>query len=100
MLIPTTVDYARPFPASDFDAWRAEYDRNVQPQTSHFGSPLGGSALVDDPIDYDEPFGSPLGMDDVTLAELADLDPAEREFLLAEMGFDPSVWQAEEEVLV
>ena len=33
------------------------------------------------------------------MAEIVDMDPAERDFVLAEMGFNPSAWRPESEVL-
>ncbi|MBN2579370.1 MAG: hypothetical protein JXB10_10295 [Pirellulales bacterium] len=59
MPIPVAVDYRRPFPASDHDAWRAEYSANVQEE--EFFDRIGPAALSD-PGSEKKPF-VPFGFD-------------------------------------
>ena len=99
VLIPVEVDYSKSFAASDFGVWRAEYERNIQHTAMRVGLGLGEFGLGDEAYEYDVPFGADLCVDDVTLAELADMDPAERDFLLAEMGMDISAWPHGKEVM-
>ncbi|MEE8170549.1 MAG: hypothetical protein V3T70_08380, partial [Phycisphaerae bacterium] len=49
MLIPVEVDYRQAFPASDHDAWTAEYDRHVRPE-SLVRSRLGDGLATDVPV--------------------------------------------------
>ena len=100
VMIPVQVDYRPPFAGSDAETWEAEYKANIRPRTPRLASRLDSLALADEPEQYDEPFGADLCVDDVTRAEIVDMDPAEREFILAEMGLDPSAWQSGSEVPV
>jgi proteasome lid subunit RPN8/RPN11 len=53
--IPVEVDYSRPFPGSDHEAWRAEFELNIHPEVSHTGLGLYGpeDGLTGDPFDLD-----------------------------------------------
>ena len=35
--LPVVVDYSRPFPGSDLEAWRTEFDAHIQPELSALG---------------------------------------------------------------
>ena len=90
VLVPVKVDYDRQFAASDPGAWELEYRTNIdarQMEFSCFGRGVG--SFGDDP---GEPFGSDLCLDEVTVAELADMGADEREFALGELGCDPNSW--------
>ena len=95
VLIPVEVDYGCLFAASDPEAWELEYRTNIQVremELSYFG--LGRRRFADDVVvdAADEMFGSDLCMDEVTVAELADMDQDEREFVLGELGCNPDEW--------
>jgi len=92
VLIPVEVDYAYSFAASDPEAWELEYRTNIdarQMDLSYFGR---GAGRLGGQVDADEMFGSDMCVDEVTVAELAGMDPAEREFVLGELGCDPDSW--------
>jgi hypothetical protein len=84
LLIPVEVDYSQPFSGSDFKAWKKEYQANVQAML--FGSvyePLGHEVAEVET----EPFGSRLDPTEITLDDLAQMDPMERDLVLAELGY-------------
>ncbi len=92
VLIPVEVDYACSFAGSDPEAWDLEYRTNIdarQMELSYFGR---GSGRFYDDVDVSETFGSDMCFDEVTVAELADMDQDEREFVLGELGCDPNEW--------
>ena len=45
ILIPVTLDYAAPFPATNRETWEAEYQANIK--CGKEGSIFGGNGLVD-----------------------------------------------------
>jgi len=96
VLIPVKVDYDCSFAASDPDAWELEYRTNIearQMEFSYFGRGVGRFAGdLGDAGEVDETFGSDLCLDEVTVAELADMDADEREFILGELGCNPESW--------
>jgi len=93
VLIPVEIDYDCSFAASDHDAWELEYRTNIevrQMDLSYFGR--GAGRFYGDAVDVSEAFGSDMCFDEVTVAELADMDQDEREFVLGELGCDPNEW--------
>jgi proteasome lid subunit RPN8/RPN11 len=108
VVIPIYVDYSRPFPGSDLDAWEAEYTANIVtdwpyqtgdgPVDLWDNTPYGGrravlpvgvhpdSGAARTIADSSDTFGSASGLDQVTVAELAEMDESEREYVLAELG--------------
>ena len=95
VLIPVEIDYGCSFAASDHEAWELEYRTNIEvrhTELSFFGR--GRSRFADDVVvdAASEMFGSDMCVDEVTVAELADMDPAEREFVLGELGCNPDEW--------
>jgi hypothetical protein len=108
VVIPVLVDYSRSFAGSDLGAWEAEYKANIVtdwpfqigngPVDLWDSTPHGGrrailpagvhpdSGAASTVADSGEAFGSALGLDQVTVAELADMDDSEREYVLAELG--------------
>ena len=90
--IPVEIDYSRPFAPSDFDAWEAEYKANVKARRERFwpSMELGWDdrygVATDDGNGADDILGAELCVDDYLLAELAGMDPDEREHVLAEFG--------------
>ena len=92
VLVPVKVDYDCMFAASDPEAWELEHRTNIearQMELSYFGRGVG---RFGDDVDVGETFGSDLCFDEVTVAELADMDQDEREFVLGELGCDPNEW--------
>ena len=92
LTIPVEIDYSRPFAPSDFDAWEAEYKANVKALRERFwpDMELGYRDRYGIPGDgdsgADQTLGADLCMDDGILAGLAEMDPDEREHVLAEFG--------------
>ena len=92
VLIPVEVDYGCEFAASDPEAWELEYQMNIEAlrtELSFFGQ---GRSRFGGTVDVDEMFGSDMCVDDVTVAELADMDPAERAYVLGELGRGEDAW--------
>jgi len=92
VLIPVEIDYGCEFAASDPEAWELEYQTNIdarQTDLSFFGQ---GRSRFGGTVDADEMFGSDMCVDDVTVAELADMDPAERAYVLGELGRGEGAW--------
>jgi proteasome lid subunit RPN8/RPN11 len=91
MLIPVRVDYSRAFAGSDFGAWEAEYQANIQEEAGLVG-PSAGLAWDDWAVDglagggNDDLPGAGAGLADSILAELVDMEPAERQQILDELG--------------
>jgi len=88
MQLPLEVDFSRAFAGSDLEAWKAEYEANVQPE------PFG--RLMNDVLGGDDRLC--LGLE--TAEDLAELEPAERAYVLEVFGgqdeYEP--WPVEEEV--
>ena len=101
LMLPVEIDYSRPFPGSDFEAREAEYKANIQPDRDLFrlGRDLGWDDWTEIGTNQDDGssdvFGADLCMDNVTLAELAEMDPCERDHILAEFGLSPEDLGAE-----
>jgi hypothetical protein len=92
VLIPVEIDYGCEFAASDPEAWELEYQTNIdvrQADLSFYGS---GRSRFGGTVDADEMFGSDMCVDDVTVAELADMDPSERAYVLDELGRGEGAW--------
>ena len=90
--IPVEVDYSRPFAPSDFDAWESEYKANIKARRERFwpDMDLGRhdqyGTQADDGSGADDILGAELCVDDYMLAELAGMDPDEREHILEQFG--------------
>ena len=96
-LIPVEVDYSRPFVASDEDAWEAEYQANIHPefQVMGFGGRDPGYGLADDAPGLTSSMFTP-----DLLADLREMEPAERMMILDELAADPDAWgQGQQEVI-
>jgi hypothetical protein len=92
VLIPVEIDYGCAFAASDPEAWELEYQTNIDArkmELSFFGR---GRDRCDDTVDAEEMFGSDMCVDDVTVAELGDMDPSERAYVLGELGRGKGAW--------
>lgn len=104
LLIPAEIDYSRPFNGSDFEAWEAEYQANIKPDRGRFSLSrcLGWDDWTEIGTNQDDGnsdvFGADLCMDDVMLAELVEMDPCERDHILAEFGLSPEDLADEVEV--
>lgn len=85
IIIPAEVDFRNNFPASDIASWEHEYLANIHPEK--FTLLEGISKPLDLPGNDREFFGSGLSMDEVTLAELAEMDEDDRDYVLAELGY-------------
>lgn len=91
LLIPVGVDYSRAFAGSDFGAWEAEYQANIHEEAGLIG-PGAGLAWDDWALDglagggNDDLPGTGAGLADSILAELVDMEPAERQQILDELG--------------
>ena len=86
--IPVEVDYSRPFPGCGPQAWEVEYETNIQPERNAWTWGMDHDEGVGpDPFEVEGGFlGAGLCVDDVTLSELAEMDPDEREHVLGELG--------------
>jgi len=92
VLVPVEVDYDCMFEASDPEAWEIEYRTNIEilrMERSFFGQ---GRSRFGRAGNAEDMFGWDMCVDDVTVAELADMDPAEREFVLGELGCGDGSW--------
>jgi len=76
LLVPVQVDYSQPFEASDQKTWEAEYEANIKPEAGWEEIP---------PVGADADICFP----EYTLADLAEMDPAERQYVLDEL----TLWQ-------
>jgi hypothetical protein len=96
-LIPVKVDYRCPFPASDREAWDAEYAAHVRvvewlhecccqktPQARDQLAPKGRANYA---VPYD------------FMDEFERMEPAERQFILDELAGRPELWDQEGEVM-
>jgi len=87
ILIPTEVDYRRPFPASDHAAWAAEFGANIQPFPRTPVSPIRvGGSFDDSGFDLGLPTSGP-GRLEQSLTEEDELD-AWADLLLGEDAYD------------
>jgi len=80
LLVPVQVDYTQPFEGSDLETWQVEYDAHIKPETDWEGTP---------PVGADADICFP----EYTLADLAEMDPAERQYVLDEL----TLWQEGED---
>jgi hypothetical protein len=92
VLIPVEVDYGCEFAASDPEAWELEYQANIDARKMELSYFDRGRSRLNDTDDAGEMFGSDLCVDDVTVAELGDMDPAERAYVLGELGRGKGSW--------
>jgi hypothetical protein len=92
VLIPVELDYDGMFAGSDHEAWELEYQTNID--VRQMAIPLFGQgrSRFSGNDDSEEMFGSDMCVDDVTVAELADMDPAERAHVLGELGRGEGSW--------
>jgi hypothetical protein len=92
VLIPVELDYDGMFAGSDHEAWELEYQTNIDARHTERAFVGQGRSRFGGTVDAGEMFGSDMDIDDVTVAELADMDPSEREFVLGELGCNPDEW--------
>ena len=100
VLIHAEVDFRSPFPASDHAAWDSEFARNIHRERGVFASQFDDDRMADGFDPPGESLEADLCIDEVTLAELADMDAVEREYVLSVMGFEAAGWQPGSEVLL
>ena len=89
VVIPVQVDYSPPFAGSDFAAWEAEYQANIQavsfslfPDKNKNGSEKPTEL---DLTDYSLP--------NDWLEQFETMDPAERQYVLDELAGRPDLWE-------
>ena len=85
MNIPVEVDYSAEFVGSDHEAWRVEYEQNVQVTVAPFY--FGRDRW---PGDTDD-----LCFGDQWLEDLEQMEPDERQAVLAELQDRPELWDRE-----
>jgi hypothetical protein len=93
LLIPVEVDYGQDFGPSDKAAWDTEYEANIKAtewlsECNRIGDTLKAEA------DY-----SSLALPYDFLEEFERMEPAERQFVLDELGDRPELWNEESEVM-
>jgi len=88
-VLPVLVDFTKPFTASDRESWEIEYHANIKAvaQGMEFGASVRG--IFDDEPDLP-------GWGDARLADVFDLDPAEREVVLRHLARANDAEEAEE----
>ena len=91
VLLPVEVDYGRPFTASDIKAWEAEYKANIRPGAMSafswepdLAGPRAGLDLKG-PLSSDDSLSL---MSRELMEDLAKMEPAEREAVLADLAQD------------
>ena len=89
-ILPVHVDFSKPFPAADFEAWEAEYRANIKPV-----SPGQGFIYPAGDLFGDDDLGA-YGWGDTRLADVLDLDPEERDQVLQHVSHTTDPDQAEE----
>jgi len=92
VMIPVEIDYSCSFAASDPEAWELEYQTNIEVRHADLAFFGRGRSRFGETVDAGEMFGSDMCADEVTVAELADMDPAERAYVLGELGCEPDSW--------
>lgn len=96
MVIPVQVDYSRPFPASDQEAWEAEYRANIHPAASDFfGSGKAFDDWPDEPPRRDRKpavSNQQLCVPDDWMQELERMEPVERQAILDELASRDDWW--------
>lgn len=97
-VLPVAVDFSRPFPASDPEAWEAEYRANIRPGVSAglFGSGMAG--LFGDEAEgfFRDEEDDVTGRGHQRLIDVLDLDPEDREVLLHHLARARDPEEAEE----
>ncbi len=91
MMIPVTVDYARPFAGSDHEAWTAEHRANVKAGDGEVGLPASPRGYPGDEL-------ACCSCPEEWLEELEAMDPAERRAVLEELSARPDLWGEQEGV--
>ncbi len=81
--VPVEVDYSIDFSASEHDAWREEYLRNIHPQKT-----LAGFGYVDWADEPDD-----LCLSEELIEELEQMEPAERQAVLCELQDRSDLWE-------
>ena len=84
-VIPVEIDYHSPFAGSDRDAWEAEYLANVNVGRNHLGERAFGYDGVDDLAGYT--------YSNDWLNDLENMEPEERQLVLAELSGRPDLWE-------
>ena len=85
ILVPVQVTYTDPFPATDHEAWEAEYQTNIKGRKED--SIFGGEAVADlagEFYDYSYP--------QTLIEELETMEPDERKLVLDELAGRPDLW--------
>lgn len=85
IIIPVEVDYSAEFTGSDHEAWRIEYERNIRVTGVPFY--FGRDRWAGDT--------DGLCFDDQWLEDLQDMEPDERQAVLAELHDRPDLWDRE-----
>ena len=89
-VIPVEVDFTCPFGASDHEAWAAEYDAHIH---AAWEEPVR-VRFLDDREDLDG-----LSLPDDWLDDLEEMEPVERQFVLAELAGREDPWYEETEAV-
>ncbi len=87
VLIPARVDYSLDFPATDRQAWDAEYSANVL-ELEWRSDGRGQRGVRTEVEDVDLPYH--------LIEDFENMDPAERQFVLDELSSRPELWDQEE----
>ena len=87
VMVPVEVDYKPPFGASDHKVWEAEYEANIDAD-AEMGLVGCFGATECEFIDYPMP--------DDWLAELEEMDPADRQYVLDELAGRASLWEGDD----
>lgn len=93
VLIPVKIDYAHDFGPSEQKAWDTEYEANIKATKwlSEFDNNKETASVKNDYSSYALPYDF--------INELEKMDPAERQFILDELGDRPELWDEESEVM-
>ena len=91
-MIPVQLDFSQPFASSDFAAWEAEYQANIQ---TVFWS------LFPDKDKKEPGKSADLALADYSipedwLQEFEAMEPAERQYVLDELAGRPDLWEETE----
>lgn len=81
--IPVKVDYRSPFPSSDHQAWKAEYETNIKQECLPFGAPGTSKSRA---MDRGRPWWS---VPEAWRDDLEQMEPEECRSVLQEFGFEP-----------
>jgi len=91
VLIPVEIDYSRDFGPSDRERWDYEYKANIQVEKSTRRSGDAGQVSIRNG------FGD-CALPNDFIDELEQMEPAERQLILDELGARPDLWEEGQEV--